>query len=250
MEIARNLIANPMSSSLSRRGAARRATPRRLLCRDRARIAMLVAGSIALCAIDARTQEIRMRADIPFGFHVQDKVFEAGSYWIQVHREGTAAGGFPKRLEILSASPQSHVGAQFMLAVGTVYRPEIRVGSALLVFDSFAGVYALRNIWEGRGQPVPSYPSPRQNVSLPGKLSRIQSKLRRNIAGERIAHEPGRARSVGWAPGGRRPGAHPRLPASTPQLSVSLFLRTRSSRLEPSAAAAEHRCLAQTWCSD
>jgi hypothetical protein len=114
-------------------------------------MAILLAGSIALYTINARAQEIRMRAEVPFDFFVQDKVFEAGSYWIQVHRQATAAGGFHKQLEILSASPQSRVDAQFILAAGTVYRPESlasKGSKGILVFKNYRGVYALRNIWE------------------------------------------------------------------------------------------------------
>ena len=105
-----------------------------------------VAGMVALFATDATAQNIRMRADIPFVFHVQDKAFDAGSYWIQVHRQ-SIAGGFSRQLEIVSASPKSDVDEQFNLAVGTVYRPENEVRNGTLVFDNFGGVYALRNIW-------------------------------------------------------------------------------------------------------
>jgi hypothetical protein len=128
-------------------------------CRKlRAAMAILVAaGVVAVFTTNARAQNIRMRADIPFGFHVQDKVFEAGSYWIQVHRQAMA-GGFFKRLEIGSASPKSDVVEQFNLAAGIGYRPENAVPNGKLVFDNLGGVYALRTIWlthEAEGSIVP-----------------------------------------------------------------------------------------------
>ena len=100
----------------------------------------------------------RLKADIPFSFHVGKSAMPAGSYMVQ---SGLVASG------ILSIRSESGAGG---VMIGTIPDSASRpTDNAKLVFNKYDGEYFLSEVWTPNSTTVATLRKPPQELDLVAK---------------------------------------------------------------------------------
>ena len=100
----------------------------------------------------------RLKADIPFSFHVGKSAMPAGSYALQ---SGLVASG------ILSIRSESGAGSVMIGTIpGSASRP---TDNAKLVFNKYDGEYFLSEVWTPNSTTVATLRKPPQELDLVAK---------------------------------------------------------------------------------